>query len=273
MKMLNILELSESIKNEGYSEEYAEAKLCQDIVLLLISKSKYANNVTIKGGVVMRSISNNIRRATLDIDFDFIKYSISDSSIERFVENLDGIMGIKLKVLGSPEELKHQDYEGKRIYLSIEDTFGNRLSSKIDIGVHKYYNISQEEYCFNMSFDSEGATLLINSKEQIFTEKLKSILKFGSLSTRYKDVYDIYYLAASVNKRVLLDTFKTLIFDDNRLKEENIKDIITRLKETFENKMYLRGLSSSSKNWVGQPNEIVLDAIINFISSLQDAIN
>jgi len=70
MKMLNILELSESIKNEGYSEEYAEAKLCQDIVLLLISKSKYANNVTIKGGVVMRSISNNIRRATLDIDFD-----------------------------------------------------------------------------------------------------------------------------------------------------------------------------------------------------------
>lgn len=54
MKMLNILELSESIKNDGYSEEYAEAKLCQDIVLLLISKSKYANNVTIKGGVVMR---------------------------------------------------------------------------------------------------------------------------------------------------------------------------------------------------------------------------
>ena len=63
--MINIVELSNKVKEEGYSEEMAEAKLCQDIVLLLLSKSRFNKNITIKGGVVMRSISNNVRRANV----------------------------------------------------------------------------------------------------------------------------------------------------------------------------------------------------------------
>ena len=35
--MINIAELAEKVKQEGYNEENAEAKLCQDIVLYLIS--------------------------------------------------------------------------------------------------------------------------------------------------------------------------------------------------------------------------------------------
>ena len=65
--MINIVELAEKVKQEGYSEENAESKLCQDIVLYLISKSRFNRNITIKGGVVMRSISNDARRATLDL--------------------------------------------------------------------------------------------------------------------------------------------------------------------------------------------------------------
>jgi hypothetical protein len=38
--------------------------------------------VTIKGGVVMRSITGNVRRATQDMDIDFIRYSLSDESID-----------------------------------------------------------------------------------------------------------------------------------------------------------------------------------------------
>lgn len=51
-------------------------------------KSTYFKNVTIKGGVVMHSISNDKRRATRDIDLDFIKYSLDDSSIINFIKNL-----------------------------------------------------------------------------------------------------------------------------------------------------------------------------------------
>ena len=36
-----------------------------------------------KGGVVMYGLSNDKRRATRDLDMDFIKYSISDDSIKN----------------------------------------------------------------------------------------------------------------------------------------------------------------------------------------------
>ena len=51
--------------------------MCQDIILIKISQSNLAKNVTIKGGVVMHSLSNDKRRATRDMDLDFIRYSSS----------------------------------------------------------------------------------------------------------------------------------------------------------------------------------------------------
>ena len=57
--------------NNGYSELLAEARVCQDIVLKAIYKSSMNRNVTIKGGIVMRSITGDVRRATRDIDLDF----------------------------------------------------------------------------------------------------------------------------------------------------------------------------------------------------------
>ena len=79
--MANLEKLAANYRLEGYSALLAEARVCQDIVLKAISESSLSRNVTIKGGVVMRSITGNVRRATRDIDFDFIKYSIDEASI------------------------------------------------------------------------------------------------------------------------------------------------------------------------------------------------
>ena len=62
----------------GLTRELAAARVCQDIVLKAISIGPLNRNVTVKGGVVMRSLTNNNRRATRDIDLDFIHYSIED---------------------------------------------------------------------------------------------------------------------------------------------------------------------------------------------------
>ena len=63
--------LQECIKS-GYTRNYAIAKVCQDIIINRIYNSKYSNKITIKGGVVMSHLTQNIRRATIDIDMDFI---------------------------------------------------------------------------------------------------------------------------------------------------------------------------------------------------------
>ena len=78
-------------------------------------------------------------------------------------------------------------------------------------------------YCFNLEAINDSVNLLINSCEQIFTEKLKSLLKFGFRSTRYKDLFDFYYLIANnkLHKEKLLYTFNIIIFNDSSMKEKN----------------------------------------------------
>ena len=63
-------------------------------MLKAIAESGMGRNATIKGGVVMRSISKNARRATQDLDLDFIRYSISDDSIKRFIGKLNCLDGL-----------------------------------------------------------------------------------------------------------------------------------------------------------------------------------
>jgi len=46
----------------GYSEANVEEKLAQDIVLKAISQSGLRANITVKGGVVMATMTNDIRR-------------------------------------------------------------------------------------------------------------------------------------------------------------------------------------------------------------------
>ena len=93
---MNLQEGIEKIKKEGYNEANAEARLCQDIILKAISESSLRRNVTIKGGVVMRNLSGSVRRATQDIDLDFIKYSISDESIMAFIGKLNQVEGVEI---------------------------------------------------------------------------------------------------------------------------------------------------------------------------------
>ena len=139
----------------------------------------------------MHSISRDNRRATRDLDMDFIKYSLEDNSIHNFILKLNAVKdGISIEIVGKIEKLHHQDYDGKRVNIRLIDSNEFIINTKLDIGVHKLFDIEQDNYCFDLGIFKENVNLLINSREQIFAEKLKSLLKFGITSTRYKDVFD-----------------------------------------------------------------------------------
>ncbi len=87
-----------------------------------------------------------------------LKYSKPDVYYD-VVEKLNNIDGLKIALKGRLEELKQQDYHGKRAYINIEDTFGFRISSKVDFGVHKHLEIKQEEFCFDVALQEDGETL------------------------------------------------------------------------------------------------------------------
>lgn len=248
---MNLMDEVEKIKTEGYNEANAEARLCQDVIISAISKSSLSRNVTIKGGVIMRSLSGEARRATQDIDLDFIRYSISEDSIKMFVEKLNCLDGICLKIVSPIEDLKHQDYKGKRIYIEVSDDGGNVLTTKMDIGVHKDLDIKQEEYCFDICYDENSASVLINSKAQMVAEKLKSMLRFGTRSTRYKDVFDICYLSDMVDMGQLRQCIQKYIFDDITLRVADTEEIRKRAEKIFTNSTYKKQIERSRKKLAG----------------------
>lgn len=266
--MLTIQEMLQQANIDGYRDDNAEAKVCQDVVLKALSESSFRHNITIKGGVVMRCISHNARRATQDMDIDVIRYSISDDSIRRLIQNLDCLEGIHIRQVGTITELKQQDYHGKRVYVQIIDDTGDSIESKIDLGVHKNLSIQQEEYCFDIACYAEGATLLINSKEQMFTEKLRSLLKFGPFSTRFKDIFDMCYLMDLLDLAKLGICFEAYIFDDPGMRENNLEDICQRVKSTFASDRYVARLSDSRKNWLDMETSLVLEKLTTFLESL-----
>lgn len=272
---MNLEDIVRKNVEEGYELIDARSKVAQDIILSKISKSEFKKNITIKGGVVMHSISNSVRRATRDLDLDFIKYSLENESIRSFIDKLNSVGdNITIEIIGEMEELRHQDYSGKRVHIRLVDTNNYNIDTKLDIGVHKLFELEQDDYYFNLDAIEDGVSLLINSPEQIFTEKLKSLLKLGFRSTRYKDLFDFYYLINNdkLDRKKLLKVFQVIIFDDNNMFEETVADIYSRLESIFNSNIYKRNLSDPKNNWLDIPVNVVIESVLKYIEELSSKV-
>lgn len=267
---MNLREMIKKYQDDGLNRILASARVSQDIVLKAIAEGSLNRNITIKGGVVLRSLTNDNRRATKDIDLDFIHYPISDEAIKNFVRRLDVLPELKIELTGDIEELAHQDYHGKRIHVKITDSDGYHIDSKIDIGVHKHFDIEQEEYCFDVCMDETGVSLLKNSNEQAFAEKLRSLLKFGPGSRRYKDIYDMYFFKDNMNAEKLNRIIHSLIFSDSGMRENTYSEIMKRVDFTFRDKAYLKRVSESEQRWMDEDINIIVAGIITTIKNLSE---
>ena len=254
----------------GYSKQDARARVCQDIVLKAISKSAFSNNVTIKGGVLMRDLTKNSRRATQDIDIDFIRYSLSDQAIDLFLQKLNVFPDITIKRISQISELNQQDYKGKSVKILVTDSENTSVQSKIDFGVHKYLQIDQEEYCFEIVSDNKGISLLANSKEQMFAEKIRSLLKFGTFSIRYKDIFDMYFLCDKIDKNKLNDCLAQFVYNDKNMRENSIIEVVQRIQKTFENKQYCDKVDHSDKRWLDESIDEIMKKILDFLFIMQN---
>ena len=103
---------------------------------------------------------------------------------------------------------------------------------------------------------------------QMFSEKLRSLLKFGEFSTRYKDVYDMYYHSGNMDKESLMKCFHTYILDDSGMRENTMDDIVKRISMVFSNRRYVNRLDTSDKRWLDDDIQIVTGTILDFLKSL-----
>ncbi|MDY3794029.1 MAG: nucleotidyl transferase AbiEii/AbiGii toxin family protein [Erysipelotrichaceae bacterium] len=233
-----------------------------------MDQSSLKNFVTIKGGLVVQKLSNNVRRVTKDIDFDFIHYSLSDSVIEKFVYSLNCVDDLSITYVGCFTELNQQDYKGKRIYLNISDHYNNSIGTKIDIGVHNNLDIYQEELLIDVCIQEDAIQLLVNSREQIIVEKLKSLLRFMSTNTRFKDVFDICFLLEDCDVKILKKYLKIIIYGDNTMPVSNDEELLNRLEKLFGNAKYMSKLNASNKNWLDISVDETVSEILEYFKKL-----
>lgn len=136
--------------------------------------------------------------------------------------------------------------------------------------MHKDIDIEQDELCFDI-MDSNSVTLLANSKEQICVEKIKSLLVFGITSTRYKDIFDIYYLINKddFNKQRFLKYLDKLIFRNELIEENNILELQNSLKNILLNKKFKSMINMAKNNWLSLSIDDTVNSILSFVSLLE----
>ena len=77
---------------KGDNPERVRQKVCQDILISKFSNSDFlTDTVVFKGGIVMYELTKGKRGYTKDIDFDFIKYPISEEAIGKFIDETNRV--------------------------------------------------------------------------------------------------------------------------------------------------------------------------------------
>lgn len=226
---MNLQEVIQKYIKNGYSDELASSKVSQDLILTAIANSKYNQNITIKGGVVMHNLSNDKRRATRDLDF--IKYSLDDKSIKNFINELNkSINYINFEIIDEIIPLHHQDYKGKRVFLKIKDNYKNEIGTKLDIGVHKLFQLEQEQYMFDFYYLIDNELL---------------------------------------NKEKLEKCFKILIYDDKSINVNNVKDLISQFEKITSSRLYKINLNNPKYNWLDKNIDGVIDKIKDYLVNME----
>jgi len=268
--MKPIKEQIDELCRMGYRDDAARAKVAHDIVLLGMHRCGFKPFSTIKGGVVMSSLTDDIRRATMDMDIDFIRYSIGAASVERFVRRIARAMDeVEIKIIGTPIDLKHADYRGRRIYLSIRDgSIARAIRTKVDIGVHANEALAQMDFSFRNNSGAGSADLQANSPEQIFAEKLLSLLRHGASSNRPKDIFDMYYLADKVKRRLLKEYVSMMVYSNPGCRVNGHEEMMRLVRLIFGFKSYAAKLTRSRANWLQLPADKVIDSLERFLEGL-----
>jgi len=266
--MKSIKDQIAGLRKVGYRQPAAQMKVAHDIILLAMHRCGFKKSSTIKGGVVMSHMTGDIRRSTMDMDIAFVRRSISESSVHQFVNKINCIPGVRISQFGTIEELNHEDYRGKRVYLDVSDgSLLKPLRTKVDIGVHAKREIAQVEYAFELSNAEKPAELNANSGEQIFVEKLLSLLRFGPISRRPKDVFDMYYLRDKVDVETLRRYVEILIFNNRKCKANDKVSVMESLSITFSSRQFLRRLRDAKVNWLQIDPAEATGAVFSFLEN------
>lgn len=204
-----LAKLKNKAKAAGISYQQCLQLFMQEEFLRKLSKSGCEDNLILKGGLFIYTLTNFESRATIDVDFLLRAASNSIDDVKaliiRILNTPTGNDYISMKAKGFEEISPQRKYHGisTQIIAQIKNV---RVPFNVDIGVGDVIVPRAEERRINTQLpDFEAPVIMTYSLESTIAEKFDAVLQRFELTGRMKDFYDIYYLA------------RTFDFDGTRL--------------------------------------------------------
>lgn len=204
----------------GRSYQLCLQLFCQEEFLRRLEKSKYAENLVLKGGLFIYSLTDFDSRVTVDVDFLLRQMPNTPEQLKTVLEEIiatptgNDFITFEIKDVAPIAVAKKYAGIGASVVARIKNT---RTPFSIDFGVGDVIVPKQEKRKIPTQLsDFDAPTVNTYSLETTIAEKIDAILSLMEFSSRMKDYYDIYYLANKFD------------FDGGTLTKA--------LKKTFENR-------------------------------------
>ena len=161
-----------------------------------LSKSKWRDNVVIKGGMLISSLVGVASRTTMDLDTTITGFTLTHESAEKVFRevaavSVDDDWGFEFD---RTEDIREaDDYPGIRIHLK---AIYPPMSAPLMIDVTTGDSIIPGPIAYNypLLFDEGSVSLMSYPLETVLAEKLETVVARGVTNTRPRDFYDIHLL-------------------------------------------------------------------------------
>lgn len=220
-----LAKLKNKAKASGIAYQQCLQLFFQEEFLRKLSKSEYVDNLVLKGGLFIYTLTNFESRATVDVDFLLREQSNSIADVKNIIQEILNISTgndyIKMEAKGFEQISLQRKYNGvsTQIIGSIKNV---RVPFNVDIGVGDVIipNSEQRKVITQLP-DFESPEITTYSLESTIAEKFDAILQRFELTGRMKDFFDIYYLAQTFDfdgqklQKAIFETLKNrgTVFD------------------------------------------------------------
>ena len=195
--------LKNKAAESGRSYQLCLQLFCQEEFLRRLEKSKYAENLVLKGGLFIYSLTDFDSRVTVDVDFLLRKIPNTPEQLKAILEEIIAVetgndfVVFEVKDVAPIAVAKKYAGIGASVVARIKNT---KTPFSIDFGVGDVIVPKQEKRKIPTQLsDFEAPTVNTYSVETTIAEKIDAILSLMEFSSRMKDYYDIYYIANKFN--------------------------------------------------------------------------
>ena len=195
-----IARLKNKAKETGKPFQLHLQLFCQEEFLRRLAASCYAENLVLKGGLFIYTLTNFESRATVDIDFLLQQFPGRIEDIKRMVDEIISVDSgndfITFTSRGFETISPQRKYTGVSFQL-VGQIKNTRTPFDVDFDVGDIIIPMPRKRTIPVQLDGFGAPeVLTYSLESTIAEKFDALLQRLELTSRMKDIYDICYLSS-----------------------------------------------------------------------------